>query len=96
MVQIDPVNEINTMSNTNNTIWKTQRNKAEVVHSASHLGFQIEIRNYVGSRSMEGFIFRNGSEWFRIQCDKREWLVASLKQELVGWLTDRLCQKPTF
>jgi hypothetical protein len=73
-----------------NAKWSIQRNEAEVVHSTEHLGHRIEVRNYVGTRSMEGIVFRNGSEWFRVNADRKEWSVASLKDECVVLLLNRI------
>jgi hypothetical protein len=70
--------------------WSIQRNKSSVIHSTELFGHHIEVRNYVGTRSMEGVVFRNGSEWFSVNADRKEWSVSSLKEECILLLLSRI------
>ena len=73
------------------TNWSIKTNGGEVVHSSSVMGCRIEVRNYPGTRSLDGVIFnRVGSEWHRIMCDKVECSVKGLKQECLEWVNGRL------
>jgi hypothetical protein len=71
----------------NRLIWITRRNGSDVIHAAGFRGYRLEVRNFLGTRSMEGAILRDGAEVFRIDADRKEWSVADLKQELIGRLT---------
>jgi len=93
MRHLDPVNEINTMSNAIKLNWKTQRNEAEVMHSSEYLGCRIEVRNYPESKvgAIDGIVFnRFGEVWSRVTWDNPVARVRDAKALCIDWITDRL------
>jgi hypothetical protein len=73
------------------TKWNIKTNGGEVTHSTTLLGCRIEVRNYPGTRSMDGVIFNRAEcEWHRIMCDKMECSVSGLKTECLEWVKGRV------
>lgn len=70
--------------------WSVKRDGAEVTHFTSHRGYKAEVRNYPGTRSIDGVIFNKyGDSVQHFMYDKLECNVRGMKQECIDWINKR-------